>query len=196
MPEEFTLKNPPVRGLAYDNALHTPPWFFDLVDRDFGPFDLDICASEENALCERFFTADTDCLASTWGNAEKPSRAICNPPYEEGLIGPIVAQALTEALAGRCSTLFLFPAKKSEQRWYHELVLNQRGPGASAIMPVGPGRIDFWRDGQPLGNPNHASVLVDFVIHNVGANERWWYKLPASLSYHRTRGLKGGGKQI
>jgi len=184
----FQLTHPPRRGQGYDNDLETPPAFFALLDRAFGPFDLDVCASPATAKCVRYFTIGDDCLTRQWGDIDCPSRAFCNPPYAEGLIGPIVAKALAEALAGRCSTLCLFPAKKSEYAWFHDLIINDGGPGATAIYPVR-GRIDFWRDGAPLGSPNHASLLVYFRESCVEASTREAYWCPHVLSFDRDGGL-------
>jgi len=203
--DTFRLCNPPTRGLGFDNTLETPEPFFALVDRDFGPFDLDVCASAETTKCAKFFTVDDNCLLQEWGPVEeqarrgkgivtRPTRAFLNPPYSENFIGAIIKKALDEALAGRCSTMCLFPMKKSEHAWFHEYVLNPGGTGASAIYPVR-GRIDFWRDGMPLGNPNHASVLVGFKVGHVSREARWWYRLPAIGSYHRTRGLDRGRRR-
>jgi hypothetical protein len=41
----------------------TPQDFFDTLNAEFGPFDLDPCATSENAKCERYFTQADDGLA-------------------------------------------------------------------------------------------------------------------------------------
>lgn len=43
----------------------TPQDLFDDLDAIFH-FDLDACASRENAKCRRFFTRDDDALAQEW----------------------------------------------------------------------------------------------------------------------------------
>jgi phage N-6-adenine-methyltransferase len=54
----------------------TPRWLFDFLDKEFGPFGLDVAASNENALCTLYFTEETNGLTATWrGNVW------CNPPY-------------------------------------------------------------------------------------------------------------------
>ena len=40
----------------------TPQDFFDELNAEFG-FTLDVCATPENAKCERYFTQDTDGLS-------------------------------------------------------------------------------------------------------------------------------------
>ena len=44
----------------------TPQDFFDKLDAEFD-FDLDVCASPENAKCHRYYTKADDGLAQDWG---------------------------------------------------------------------------------------------------------------------------------
>jgi len=54
----------------------TPVAFFNELDAEFD-FNLDPCATKENAKCKRFFTEQDDGLAQDWSGA----RVFCNPPY-------------------------------------------------------------------------------------------------------------------
>jgi len=56
------------KGLFSSNSNEwaTPQAFFDALDKEFG-FNLDPCATPENAKCARYFTAETDGLAQDWG---------------------------------------------------------------------------------------------------------------------------------
>lgn len=47
----------------------TPPDLFRDLDAEFH-FDLDPCATPENAKCEKFYTIEDDGLAQDWGGAE------------------------------------------------------------------------------------------------------------------------------
>lgn len=47
----------------------TPSEIFDQLNAEFG-FDLDVCATEENHKCERYFTAEQDALGQKWGGAD------------------------------------------------------------------------------------------------------------------------------
>jgi phage N-6-adenine-methyltransferase len=58
----------------------TPPGDFSKIAREFGPFDLDVCATAENAKCEHYFTSADDGLAQAWRG-----RCWMNPPYGRGL---------------------------------------------------------------------------------------------------------------
>lgn len=44
----------------------TPQDLFDQLDQTFH-FTLDVCASESNAKCKRYFTAEQDGLKQDWG---------------------------------------------------------------------------------------------------------------------------------
>ena len=37
---------------------------------------------------------------------------------------------------------------------------------------------DFYRDGAPVGSPNHASTLALFEVGLVNRPARWWWHLP------------------
>lgn len=52
---------------------NTPEWatpqdFFDKLDEEFH-FDLDVCATPENAKCGKYFTKDDDGLSQQWGGS-------------------------------------------------------------------------------------------------------------------------------
>ena len=53
----------------------TPQYLFDALDREFG-FDLDPCATPDNAKCARFFMRDQDGLAQEWSGV-----VFMNPPF-------------------------------------------------------------------------------------------------------------------
>lgn len=146
---DLTLR-PRRKGKEDSNQYGTPQEFFDVCDRIFGPFNLDVCARPDMTKCARFFTAEDSCMSHAWDG-----KAWNNPPYSEGSIGPIIEHTWSQAREGRCSTLCLFPVKKSEQVWFQSFVAN----AATLILPV-EGRIPFLRDGTATKSPNHASVLV------------------------------------
>ncbi len=71
----------------------TPQELFDRLDREFR-FDLDVCATPENAKCERYFTPEQDGLVQEW-------RGVCwmNPPYGR-MIGRWVEKAYRASRGG------------------------------------------------------------------------------------------------
>mgnify|MGYP000290830223 CR=1 FL=1 len=54
----------------------TPAGFFADLDAEFH-FNLDPCATPENAKCKRYFTVEQDGLKQDWGGM----KVFCNPPY-------------------------------------------------------------------------------------------------------------------
>jgi phage N-6-adenine-methyltransferase len=73
----FTPRNHPqqkVRDIVDDR--HTPRALFDPLNAEHA-FTLDAAASAENALCEKYFTRETDGLLRSWANEV----VWCNPPF-------------------------------------------------------------------------------------------------------------------
>ena len=64
----------------------TPQDTFDALAAEFGPFDLDVCATPENAKCARFYTREDDGLAQPWA----PARCWMNPPICTCNVHPMV----------------------------------------------------------------------------------------------------------
>jgi phage N-6-adenine-methyltransferase len=90
----------------------TPQAFFDDCARRFGPFDLDPCATPDNAKAARFFTAVDDGLSQTWRG-----RVWMNPPYGRQ-IGKWMQKALESSLAG-ATVVCLVPAR-TDTAWWHD----------------------------------------------------------------------------
>jgi phage N-6-adenine-methyltransferase len=89
---------------------------FDELARRFGPFDLDVCATAENAKCPRFFSPEQDGLQQRWDG-----RCWMNPPYGRK-IGVWVRKAWESALAG-ATVVCLLPAR-TDTRWWHDYIAN------------------------------------------------------------------------
>ena len=90
----------------------TPQDFFDRCSAEFGPFDLDVCASPENAKCENYFTKDQDGLSQEW-----TGRCWMNPPYGRE-IGQWMRKALESAMGG-ATVVCLVPAR-TDTAWWHD----------------------------------------------------------------------------
>lgn len=60
----------------------TPLELFKQLDDKYN-FEVDVCASPDNALCEYFWTEDDDCLQQDWG--DDFGFVWCNPPYSNPL---------------------------------------------------------------------------------------------------------------
>lgn len=94
----------------------TPQDLFDKLDNEFD-FTLDPCASEENAKCVNFYTAEQDGLTKDW----KGERVFCNPPYNRYQIKKWVekmSNSDAEVVVG------LLPARTNTS-WFHDFVWNK-----------------------------------------------------------------------
>ena len=125
----------------------TPPDIFADLNREFGPFDLDVCATPETAKCERYFTPDDDGLAREWHG-----RCFMNPPYGRE-IRKWVGKARAEAEEGRATMVGLIPAR-TDTGWWHEHVLDV------ADVFFLRGRLRFHLDGKPGGPAPFPSAVV------------------------------------
>lgn len=111
---------------------------------ELGPFDLDAAATAENALCDRFFTAEDDGLAQPWSGT-----VWCNPPYSN--VARWVEKAHESALNG-ATVVCLVPAR-TDTRWWHEHVAQ------AADVRFIRGRLRF---GDARNSAPFPSVLIIF----------------------------------
>lgn len=88
----------------------TPQWLFEGLTRRFH-FTLDVCATEQNAKCRRFFTREHDGLRHPWAG----ERCWMNPPYGRE-IGAWVEKARREAEEGAL-IVGLLPARTDTAWW-------------------------------------------------------------------------------
>jgi phage N-6-adenine-methyltransferase len=121
----------------------TPQALFDALDEEFH-FTIDVCASRENAKCERFLTATDDALTVPW-------TGVCwmNPPYGRS-IGKWLRKAHDEAKAG-ATVVCLIPAR-TETAWWHDFV-----PKAHEVRFIR-GRLRF--SGMAVNAPFPSAIVV------------------------------------
>lgn len=89
----------------------TPLDFFNALDLEFN-FELDVCASAENALCADYFTEQDDCLVQDWG----ARFCFMNPPYGRDLKN-FIAKAYEESAKG-ATVVCLIPARTDTSYWH------------------------------------------------------------------------------
>jgi site-specific DNA-methyltransferase (adenine-specific) len=92
----------------------TPQALFDKLNEEFGPFDLDPCATIENAKCKKFYTKEDNGLNKVWGIND---RIFVNPPYGRE-IGLWVAKAYDASKHGASVVVMLIPAR-TDTKWWH-----------------------------------------------------------------------------
>ncbi len=118
--------------------------FFAKMDRKYGPFALDVCATAENAKCARFFTAEMDGLQQPW-------EGLCwmNPPYGK-TIGLWIRKAWQASVEG-ATVVCLLPARV-DTRWWHDFIK----PYAAEI--------DFIRGRLRFGDANNSAPFPSVIV--------------------------------
>lgn len=89
----------------------TPQDLFDKLNEEFH-FTVDVCASEQNAKCEKFYTRETDGLR----RSRSGETAWCNPPY-----GREIAEWVKKASTEDATTVMLLPAR-TDTKWFHDYI--------------------------------------------------------------------------
>ena len=90
----------------------TPQPVFDALNLEFGGFTVDVCATEQNAKCIRYFDQAIDGLRQDWcGNVWM------NPPYGR-VIGKWVKKAY-ESAQGGATVVCLLPSR-TDTKWWHD----------------------------------------------------------------------------
>lgn len=105
------------KGLFTSNTPEwsTPSAFFSALDAEFH-FNLDPCATRQNAKCSDFYTIDIDGLTQNWGGR----RVFCNPPYGRA-IRDWVRKCAQESRKPGTVVVALLPAR-TDTGWFHDYI--------------------------------------------------------------------------
>ena len=90
----------------------TPQHVFDELNQEFR-FDIDVCATKENAKCATFFSPEMDGLKQEWEGT-----CWMNPPYGRA-IGDWVKKAYESSLKNGVTVVCLLPAR-TDTKWWHD----------------------------------------------------------------------------
>ncbi len=132
------------------NEWYTPKKFFDELDKEFY-FNLDPCATEFSAKCEKFFTIVDDGLSQNWGG----HKVFMNPPYGRA-IKQWIKKAYEESLKPNTIVVALIPSRTDTSYW-HDYIFDK----ASDIRFLR-GRIKFEKEDGTTGDaaPFPSAVIV------------------------------------
>lgn len=92
----------------------TPPVLVNNLEKIFGKFNLDPCATESNRKCDNYYTINEDGLNQQWyGNV------FINPPYSA--IDKWVKKSYNEAMNNALKTVMLIPSR-TDTRYFHDYI--------------------------------------------------------------------------
>ncbi len=126
----------------------TPDDVFAEINRIYGPFTLDPCATAENAKAEKFYTVEDNGLRQDWSG----ERVFMNPPY-----GRSIQCWIEKAATSNAYVVCLIPAR-TDTKWWHQYI----GDGHKWLAD----EVHFWRGRIKFSGAEHnapfPSVLVVF----------------------------------
>ena len=123
----------------------TPQDFFDKLNDEFH-FNLDPCATHENAKCQKYFTKEDNGLSKDW----QGYRVFCNPPYGRA-IGEWVKKCYEESQKPNTIVVMLIPAR-TDTSYFHDYIYHK------AEIRFIRGRLKFGKAEQ--GAPFPSMVVV------------------------------------
>ena len=151
----------------------TPSELVAWMESEYGDYDIDAAASEENAVCEKFYSKETNCLKRWWGSNK---HIWLNPPYSN--ITPFVKKAIEQMehnnqidilLPCDTSTGWFYEAQQraAEIIWITGEVYQEDGTEYSRT-----GRLAFTSalTGKPVQGNNKGSVI--FIMRELKEGEQ------------------------
>ena len=125
----------------------TPQDFFDKLDAEFH-FDMDVCATADNAKVKNFISPEEDGLKVTWVGT-----CWMNPPYGQA-IGKWMRKAYQECQDWGCTVVCLVPAR-TDTAWWHDYAMK--------------GEIRFIRGRLKFGGSKNSAPFPSAVVIFRGA---------------------------
>lgn len=94
----------------------TPLMLFYTLNKEFN-FNLDVCATDENAKCDRYFTVKENGLKQKWSG-----RVWMNPPY-----GRDIPKWIKKAFDQRknCEVIVCLIPARTDTQWWHAYIIQQ-----------------------------------------------------------------------
>lgn len=120
----------------------TPQVLFDELDKEFH-FELDVCATPENAKCVEFYTKEQDGLKQPWN-----CTCWCNPPYGRD-VWQWVRKALFASIEG-ATVVMLLPAR-TDTKWFHDYIYKRA-------------EIRFLKGRLKFGNSKNSAPFPSMIV--------------------------------
>lgn len=122
----------------------TPQCLFDKLNSKFH-FDIDVCATKENAKCKKFYTKKQNGLLQEWKGV-----CWCNPPYGREII-KWVRKASISAKNG-ATVVMLIPAR-TDTKWFHDYIYKKDNV-----------KIKFIRGRLKFGNAQNSAPFPSMLV--------------------------------
>lgn len=115
----------PQAFLTSNKQDYATPWpLIEALEKELGRrFTLDVCATENSAKAPKFYTGGINAFTQPWAMHAGDGLAFCNPPYVDGWPLKFLVYAEVEANLRGLTTVFLLPANKVDQHWWHYRVM-------------------------------------------------------------------------
>lgn len=117
----------------------TPQYLFNILNDEFH-FDIDVCATPDNAKCIRYYTPEIDGLCQEW-----KSTCWCNPPY-----GRRIGAWVKKAAESNANTVMLLPAR-TDTSWFHDYI-------------YGKAEIRFIRGRLKFGDSKNSAPFPSMIV--------------------------------
>lgn len=121
----------------------TPQYLFDTLNNEFH-FDIDVCATPENAKCVKYFTPQIDGLSQEWKGT-----CWCNPPY-----GRRIGAWVQKAAESNANTVMLLPAR-TDTAWFHNYIY-----GKAEVRFIR-GRLKFGESKNSAPFPSMIAIFIN-----------------------------------
>jgi phage N-6-adenine-methyltransferase len=128
-----------VHYLSQTDLWSTPQATFNELHAEFD-FNLDPCATPENAKCPMYFTKETDGLKQNW----RGFRVFMNPPY-----GREIGKWMRKACESDTLVVCLVPARTDTQ-WWHDYAMK--------------GEIRFIKGRLKFGGANNSAPFPSAIV--------------------------------
>lgn len=125
--------------VTFKADFRTPLDFFNNINQEYGPFDLDAAASHENAKCDKYYTVEDNSIQQPWeGNVW------INPPYKSRspqgyTLTKWVEKAFQEIENENANIVVMLLPIATSTRYFHDIIL----PNASELVFIA-GRLKFY----------------------------------------------------
>lgn len=166
--------------LTSESQTWATPWpVIHALEAEGFRFTLDVAAGPMTAKAPKFYTEEDNAFLQDWAADAGDGDAWCNPPYGDKRFPVRDWVARAHLFRDRLNTVLLLPANKTDQDWFHDLVLVD-----GEYRPVR-GRIGFIDGtGESVTGNSQGSMLIIFgPLYGPKAPESFnWKKMRSAIA--------------